>query len=270
MLELHLPLRPLLAALTAGALALGSTGCSCDDDDGHRHMPDAGDGGEDGATDAAADANGDAATGEEVKLTLGGGSSASADEIIWTVGDDDLPRTAARFEPPSLPFEVTKIVYRLSAEDFTGTPRNVECDVTSPHSLGLGQRNFVEPPANNSVEYVIEEGADGVTFTPSTVTLDGNDVDAVTVEVVLETPFVVTQSSLFVVHLLSHDLNDLNEDKSTCLFLKNGTDATRDRNYVNIDTPVDYLTLYQFNDNEFDEPFDQDLQVEVYGRAAND
>lgn len=248
--------------------ALGASGCSCDDDGGGKRPP--ADGGTDGSVDGdTSDADtSDASPGDEQKLTLGGGSSASADSILWALPDDDLPRSAARFDTPSVPFTITKLVYRIANEDLTGTDFAVSCGNMPAHSVGIAQRDFIEPPVTNNVVFDIDDSDPQVTLTPSTVNLGGEgDIDALTVTVELDEPFVVTKSSFFVVHEFATDINDALDNVSTCLFVKDGAEANRDRNYFNINVPVAFTTLYEFN-AMVDGSVDQDIQVEVYGFEA--
>ncbi len=256
-------------SVALGAGSLGASGCSCDDDGGGKPAPD--DGGTDGSLDGdTSDADTqDASPGDDQKLTLGGGSSASADSILWALPDEPLARAAARFSTPSVPFTITKIVYRIANEDLSATDRNVECGNMPAHAVGIGQRDFIEPPVNNNVVFDIDDSDPQVTITPSTVNLAGEgEIDALTVTVELDEPFVVTKSSFFVVHEFATDVaGGDNHPVSTCLFLKDGTEANRDRNYFSTDDGVAYITLYDFNDM-VDEPLDQDIQVEVYGFEA--
>lgn len=202
----------------------------------------------------------------------------SCDGIQYALLDEDLPRTALRLTPPTYPFTVTRVVYRLAEVDFNDDEdalAEVDCDASLEHKLMFATGSGTTPPTTADREIVINTESAKVTRKNVTVQGTNGDVAAVELTVDLDEPFVVESGSLFVMHSLAVEATgDDGEEKATCVFACSGDASTRDRNWYNGSTPVDWMTLYDYSgqfDNNDDmmlddaDKHDADLQLNVYG-----
>lgn len=199
-----------------------------------------------------------------VRHSLGDRERDEFDGFHWSVPEEQFGAAAVRLTPTHYPFAVHKVVYDLVDGDYVES-KGVDCDPTLPHAVRVAVVSGASPPTEFSESYDIapDDPAAYVPVAARTLT-DRNEkrtVSATRFSVTLAEPIRLEEGQDLVIALFL-GVGDL---VSSCPTWDYGTEAERERNYINATEPVEWVTKRDYDDAHFLPTTDKDLTFEMRG-----
>lgn len=204
------------------------------------------------------------------RVSLGDRERSAVDGFHWGIPEDELPAAAVRLAPFEYPFEVRKVVYDLVDFDYNDT-KGVVCDPALPHSVSVGTTAGASPPATFDQTYEVDLGEPVPEVTSEAITLrdrnEKRDVPGTRITVTLSEPVVLVEGQSLVIALFLGVQNGGDGTKTfvSCPTWDFGDESNRDRSYVNVTDPVQWVTKMEFNADHFLSGSDKDLTFEMLG-----